>query len=865
MVKHFAKSLSARSGLLDPAKFDKVMQKTNGNDLNCITLSKDRHVTANRCSKEARNPVHGPSMLDGRAAFKAVGLFNTVRTPVSGASRVLQQFHAQWALVHPGVDSQVQCFGVVVSPGYRLFPCRKPHQHPCGSGIKEQVRHDRGKAWPNAALPLSFHIGGSDPSEPVTKTQTGPRFRLPIRRPEDGRRPVTNHTGQRDDDPASRDCGADFGRVHPASQIRIQQAGQTHWKPCQGSYRSRPGQGVIRTVRVKKNGLNIGAAALQALKSCLEQLSHETLPARLFPRMPIIRFRPAQDTCGCGGRLKVQKTRQKTVMSMTTPFIAHETLLQCPECQRTFYAEDLRRLVPSRCNVAWDVLVFVGRSLFERHQTVEQIRQVLSKRNVSICPSEVEYLGHKFITYLAIAHRESTPKINQALQRNGGYILHLDATHEADAPALMTGLDSLSEFVLDNVKLPSERADHIIPFLRQLRSDYGQPVACVHDMGTGICKAVAEVFPDIRDFICHFHFLRDVGKDLIEPAYAQLRACLRKHSATTKLNALVRQVRDCLAGQCNTHQLASAIRNTEPLDDMTFFLLSSTYALALWCLQGKKSGDGYGFPFDRPLLEFAERLLILLDHLPGLIKRRFANNRIGDRMVNKLALQVVGIVKDPLFEPTVESLRWRCRLFDDLRKKMRIALPDEGNGLNDEGSEPFMDAIKKGILKFRRRLATNKRYTNDAQCIKVAEQIDQYGDKLFADPILLTRPTGSIAIYPQRTNNILEQFFRRLRRDYRRRTGNNKMQKTLQAMLADTPLVKNLSNPAYLAILLDGKQSLEERFAEIEINNGTIEVKPSADTDNVLPSFRSLVKLPDLPVLISELVAAGQALSFESN
>jgi hypothetical protein len=298
---------------------------------------------------------------------------------------------------------------------------------------------------------------------------------------------------------------------------------------------------------------------------------------------------------------------------------------------------------------------------------------------------------------------------------------------------------------------------------------------------------------------------------------------------------------------------------------MTFFSISSAYALALWCLQGKKSGDGYGFPFDRPLLEFAERLLILLDHLPGLIKRRVANNRSGDRMVNKLACQVVEIVKDPLFEPTIESLRWRCRLFDDLRKKMRIALPDEGNGLNDEGNAPFMDAIKKGVLQFRRRLATNKRYANDALCIKVAEQIDHYGDKLFADPLLLTRPTGTIAIYPQRTNNILEQFFRRLRRYYRRRTGNNKMQKTLPAMLADTPLVKNLSNPTYQQILLDGKQSLEERFAEIEINNGPVEVKPSADVDNVLPSFRSLVKLPDLPVLISELVAEGKAVSCESN
>jgi hypothetical protein len=254
-------------------------------------------------------------------------------------------------------------------------------------------------------------------------------------------------------------------------------------------------------------------------------------------------------------------------------------------------------------------------------------------------------------------------------------------------------------------------------------------------------------------------------------------------------------------------------------------------------------------------------LLILLDHLPGLIKSRLANNGIGDRMINKLALQVIEIVKDPLFEPTIESLRWRCRLFDDLRKRMRIALPDEGNGLNDEGSDQFMDTIKKGVLEFRRRLDTNKRYANDEQCVKIAEQIDQYGDKLFADPILLTRPTGTIAIYPQRTNNILEQFFRRLRRDYRRRTGNNKMHKTLQTMLADAPLVKNLSNPVYLKILLDGKQSLEERFAEIEISNGPIKAKPSADADNVLPSFRSLVKLPDLPVLISDLITVGQALS----
>ena len=36
-------------------------------------------------------------------------------------------------------------------------------------------------------------------------------------------------------------------------------------------------------------------------------------------------------------------------------------------------------------------------------------------------------------------------------------------------------------------------------------------------------------------------------------------------------------------------------------------------------------------------------------------------------------------------------------------------------------------------------------------------------------------------------------------------------------MLAQTPLVKNLDNPQYLEIILNGKASLAERFAEIDI------------------------------------------------
>jgi hypothetical protein len=40
---------------------------------------------------------------------------------------------------------------------------------------------------------------------------------------------------------------------------------------------------------------------------------------------------------------------------------------------------------------------------------------------------------------------------------------------------------------------------------------------------------------------------------------------------------------------------------------MTCFL-TPPYALILWILDGKNQGGGYGFPFDRPHLVFAQRL-----------------------------------------------------------------------------------------------------------------------------------------------------------------------------------------------------------------------------------------------------------------
>ncbi len=66
----------------------------------------------------------------------------------------------------------------------------------------------------------------------------------------------------------------------------------------------------------------------------------------------------------------------------------------------------------------------------------------------------------------------------------------------------MSGMDGITEIVLENVKLASEKAETIISFLQTMKRLYGEPLATVHDMGRGISHAVQQVFPDARDLIC---------------------------------------------------------------------------------------------------------------------------------------------------------------------------------------------------------------------------------------------------------------------------------------------------------------------------------------------------------------------------
>jgi len=545
--------------------------------------------------------------------------------------------------------------------------------------------------------------------------------------------------------------------------------------------------------------------------------------ANLFPSPPQVEFPPPITHClVCGGELKVQKTRFRTVNTLHVGrFRAREVVRVCKPCGRTYGSEKLCSLVPPGANFGYDVMVYAGKALFLRYRNEEEVVAELARRNVLISRREVSLLGMKFIVYLALAHQQRAPDIIAHMQTKGGYVCHLDATCEGRDPLLMSSIDSLSEIVLGNVKLPAEDEEHIVAFLQRIKDTFGIPVALVHDMGRGILKAVDVVFPGVADFICHFHFLRDIGKDFMATQYDIIRNRLCHHQINAKLRYRAKQLKERMDQDAGTlDAFAMGIESKLPLPPSSLESLPflNCYTLIGWTLQGKSEGDGYGFPFDHPHLAFAKRIRRLQEDLERIKDIHLRGEWKDNKPYFKTHRDLKKIIKDKTLWNAVEQLEKKITVFERLRKAMRIAPQSGSRGLNDEGQKCNIGTIEGRVKEFRAWLTTRENYHQDQQARKMIEQINKYWEKLFADPITVQTPTGTFQVQPQRTNNILEQFFRSLKRTHRRKTGNRSASPMLRTMLAETPLVRNLQNPTYMKVLLNGKETLEDVFAEIEID-----------------------------------------------
>lgn len=576
----------------------------------------------------------------------------------------------------------------------------------------------------------------------------------------------------------------------------------------------------------------------------------------LFTEKPIISFYPEMESCpDCGSQLCVQKTWVKIVVTMDIgAFYAKETVLQCPNDQAVFPSWQLRSLVPAQCTYGFDVIVEVGMALFVHCRNEQEIMKDLTAKNIFISEREIGYLGRKFVVYLALAHRESAGHLARSMTKKGGYILHVDGTCEGDSPNLFCGIDGISEIVLGSVKIPSERKELLVPFFQNIKEQYGKPIALVHDMGVGIVAAVEEVFPGIADFICHFHFLRDIGKDLLLEDYQNIIKQLRKHN----VRALLRQKARYFGRKTGSDSdVIADLKKSLENDELKMGYLKqipahATYMLIHWAFESPSESRGYGFPFDRPHLEFYRRLKEIHHFLNKILDIDLHDKARDNRpyiQVKQLLDEVLG---DQELKESAESLEDKAKVFDQLREALRIALPEGKNGLNDIGDESDIKSIEKKVTEFREWLESDEKRKQTYS--KMIGQLDKYWEKLFADPLVINTSEGQIIIAPQRTNNMMERFLRGEKRRSRKKSGTASLSKTLKTILADTPLVRNLEKEQYCKIILNGCSTLAERFSQIDEKMVREKLRQAElNQERIPPAVKKIIKQPDLPQKILTL------------
>ena len=213
----------------------------------------------------------------------------------------------------------------------------------------------------------------------------------------------------------------------------------------------------------------------------------------------------------------------------------------------------------------------------------------------------------------------------------------------------------------------------------------------MHDMSSHIIRAVSEVFPNVPDYICHYHFLRDLGKDLMKFEYGNIKRELKRYKVTTVLRQLVRALdvyikKDDELNRCLVNYLASDALDKPKTEILPAVLI---YVLVMWVLEGETQSHGYGFPFDRPHLNFYLRLKEVYPML------RRLRNQMPKGSPTICLNKIKWTLQEKSLASSVNSIEEKVTVFDELRIAMRIAAPGGKNGLNDEGDDDIKTIEEK--------------------------------------------------------------------------------------------------------------------------------------------------------------------------
>ena len=594
---------------------------------------------------------------------------------------------------------------------------------------------------------------------------------------------------------------------------------------------------------------------------------------------------PVERCPRCGRQLHVQKTHRRHGVTLAHgTFHLQARVSACPSgCIQgdkplTHRPSAFAAILPPGSVVGYDVMVAIGLARFVHHQQREDIRAALARdHGVVLSTGEISTLASRFLAYLQARHQACAPALAAALEADGGWPRPLDTTGEDGRGTLLVAYAGWWRWVLGAWNVPTERAEFILPAIREVAAAFGPPCAIMRDLGRAMADATADFVGSrptpIPILACHYHFLADVGEDLLATGHDQLRALVRRAKRVARLRVFVQQHGD---------RLGSAIEDGR--DGLRHWLaepptghripngrggLTVVRSLAQLVLDYPADGTDEGFPFDLPSLALYDRCLQGVSAIAA-----FLRNPPTDHQVRKSLERLQQILRPvdcdvPPFVAVATALTQTVDLFTELREALRLnpKAPTSTGDVAQEVAElhDIQRAVATLATSLRARRPARGPGTATRHAIDVVlAHLDRHGPHLWGHAITTTASGDTCIRLVDRTNDCLESFFHRMKHGERRRSGRKILTQDFERLPPAAALAVNLTHANYVEIVCGSLSRLPAAFATLDAANRSRSVAARGTPPTMHGESASLStadqRLVRMAAMGDRIVAAAQSL-----
>lgn len=565
--------------------------------------------------------------------------------------------------------------------------------------------------------------------------------------------------------------------------------------------------------------------------------------------IPVIDFYPNQVEDEFGQKLHVLNTTKRTICTLQYgTFIVRKIQLYNPHNKweddrqkiiKKYNSMELKTLVKGKKRFSSDIMCLVGRLRFMENKSREEV-QVFIEQNYSLSMSTgtISNYSLEFLIRFKLYHDLHFENLVEAMRKEGGYVLGADGTGDGESNRVLLLMDLIKGWTLSAATIPTEKSDFIMPLFKNLVDKTGKPLAFVRDMGKGLRKAGEELFSDIPTRECNFHFLRDVGKDLMTTEYQKFR----KTIIATKIKPELIKLRKYLHHQAklanvdlkNTLQSLkqySRLKEIEPGD----ILLVETYHLISWILNYSEDGQGLRFPYSLPWLYLNQRCRSAKQILTEILTtaKNFSLHPPYLKTLEKLLASVLkgdlATKLDNLELILLEDYNYFVRLRKILRfSEKNSDIPRDQLLLPDKE----LEEVEKELKKFKEELTQKVKQQpfskqNSEQIILT--HLEQHWNYIIVPNLNLTVNGKEKTLVIPRAISLADSRFGKIKTSIRRRTGKKDTGYELNRYGVLLCYLENLHSPEYIQVM----------FNSIDAMPKTLETIPKQEVEKAIVDFNT--------------------------